>query len=283
MGYARPANAYGHLGISRRTFFRWRGYGEEAKDFPPFDDPLLLESWYERMRLVGKFKHQFPADIREAISKHLPASADAEPGPKPAEPSKPSRPAPTLGLVAFTSSPPPPGKPVPSSFRGAIDHGEEQGLMYEVTQVEIRVASLRKARDAEYDKGNRSEGDMLDKQHREALDTLSLIQQRVMKMAEAEGKLISREDVEADLAVRIPGVVVGGMFLFAKLLPLLEAAQDPAEKISIWRKGWQEHVQPLLQCKFLPEGLTQAPEQVWKEAADWIQSRVPPPLTLNAA
>ncbi len=69
--YERGPDGYDHLGLKRRTFFRWRDYGVEHEDLPPFDLPAELESWYGRMRDRSVFKHQFPSVMREAIALHL--------------------------------------------------------------------------------------------------------------------------------------------------------------------------------------------------------------------
>lgn len=276
--YLRGAEGYRHLDISRRTFFRWRGYGEQSGDFPPFDEPLKLEGWYNRMRDRGLFKHQFPRGVRDAIAENR------QPEQVPGVVEKKSTsgpPSPRVGEGSVAAAAAGAAGGVPSSY--GMDHGDEQGLLYEIAQEENRVASLRKARDEAYQKDEKEKGDAFARQYTEALDNLSTIKQRSMKILELEGRLVPREDVEGDLAPRITGIVIGGMFLYGRIAMQLEAATDPSERLAIWKRAWVEHCGPIMQSKFLPEGITRAPEEVWIEAAERVQGQVPPPLVLEAA
>lgn len=273
--YLRAAGEYGHLGITRRTFFRWRGYGEQAGELPPFDQPGELEGWYHRMKDQGHFKNAFPRGVRDAIAGAVPV-----PKVKVVEEKKSDSGVPLLGVGEGGAVGREAAK-VPSSF--GADHGDEQGLLYEVAQEENRVAGLRKARDESYLAGRKEEGDAFARQHADALDNLSTIKQRSVKILEQEGKLVPREDVESDLAPRITGIVIGGMFLLGRISMLLDQATDASERAAIWKRAWVEHCQPLMQSRYLPEGMTRVPEEVWLEAAQYVQGQVPPPLVLQAA
>lgn len=246
----RSADDYGHLGIGRRTYFRWRKYGEtcaDGPDLPPFDDPHGLPAWYERMRARGIFKHRFPAEIAEAITKLQPSL------PAPGFPST-EAPPPTAGPGASTTragEPAPSGGPtVPSAF--TADHGETLGLQHEVRAEQQRVASLRVARDDAYTNGRRAEGDMLDKQYREALDALSLVQQRALKIAEQESRVVAVELIEREFGSRLSVHIQGGMLLFDRIAAKLMATPDRAVQRRIWREAWIEHCNTLVSGRFAP-------------------------------
>lgn len=257
-GYARAAHDYGHLGVSRETFFRWKRYGVAQGDLPPFDEPHLLEGWYERMRLAQVFKNRFPSAMQQAIAVHLggsvPVAAAAAPEVKVVRP------------------------PVP----GPVANAGEQGLAFELEQMRQRVASLRQARDEAYAKEDRINGDQYDRSYREAFNDLTIAEKRALEVLSRREELVMKSAVESDLATRISGIVVGGMFLFGRIAPQLEAARDPAERIALWKAFWREHCGALLQARFAPEWVRRAPEHLWNDCAAWIEGQVPPPLTLAA-
>jgi len=266
--YVRAAHDYQHIGIGRRTFFRWKDYGLAHDDWPPFDDPAQLEAWYLRMRELGAFKHQFPSDVREAIAVHLagnpPPSARSPASNAAAPPSPPPAP---FGL----SSPPP---AVPDEF---------QGLEHELHEKRSRVVALRQARDAAYASGNRPEGDLQDARYNDAYSELTIAEKRTLEVLEKRKLLISRSGIEQDLAPRITGIVVGGMHFLDRIEPQLDAIVDPAERRAKRRALWIEHCQPLMQGKFVPDFIRLAPVQLWQECAAWLQAKAPPTLTLDAA
>jgi hypothetical protein len=265
----RPAHDYEHLGIGRRTFFRWKDHGASRSDWPPFDEPGQLESWYHRMREAGLFKHQFPADVREAIALHLAGNPPtASPSPASTESAPSSPPPATPG-----SSPPPPG-PVDEEF---------QGLEHELHQKRARVAALRQARDAFYTAGDRTQGDLQDARYNEAYSELTIAEKRTLEVLEKRKLLISRSGVEQDLAPRITGIVVGGMHFLERIEPQLDAIVDPAERRAKRRALWIEHCTPLMQGRFVPDFIRLAPVQLWQECAAWLQAKAPPPLTLDVA
>lgn len=241
-GYLRSADDYGHIGVARRTFFRWKSAGEtnpDGPDLPPFDEPHLIEAWYERMKARGAFKHRFPKDVREAISEHLRGS-----------PPKNASPAPAAGQNRPPEEASAPAKQVPSAF--TADHGVAQGLKFEIEAEEKRVASLRVARDEAYQRQQLTEGDSYDRRYREALDALSLIQQRYLKIAAEEGSLIEASMVERALLPLLTTVVQSGMLLYDKIGPKLRAVTDHAEGRRIWRTAWIEHCNSLREGRFAP-------------------------------
>lgn len=238
-GYLRSADDYTHLGIARRTFFRWKSAGESnagGPDLPPFDDPLQLEAWYDRMRDRGAFKHQFPKDVRLAIQVHLRGSP---PTPSSAPAAKPTD----------TATAPASGR-VPSAF--TADHGIAQGLQFEIAAEEKRVASLRVARDKCYENEQLAEGDAHDRRYREALDALSLIQQRYLKIAEQEARLVPVDLIEREFAPKLSSIVTSGMLLFDRIAGKLRDAPDHASGRAIWRHAWIEHCTGLVAGRFAP-------------------------------
>jgi len=266
--YLRAAHDYEHLGIGRRTFFRWKDYGASRGDWPPFDAPAQLEAWYQRMREAGLFKHQFPADVREAIAEFLAKNAPSGPG---------VATSPTAPVSSFAASPPDSALPPP-----LVDE-EFQGLEHELHQKRARVVALRQARDAFYAAGDRAQGDLHDARYNDAYSELTIAEKRTLEVLERRKLLISRSGVEQDLAPRITGIVVGGMHFLERIEPQLDAIVDPAERRAKRRALWVEHCTQLMQGKFVPDFIRRAPAELWQECAAWLQSKAPPPLTLDAA
>lgn len=265
--YVRAAHDYQHIGIGRRTFFRWKDYGIARADWPPFDDPAQLEAWYLRMRELGAFKHQFPADVREAIAHHL----SGNPPPSAHSPAS----------TAFYPPAPPPTPPGSSLPPSVAD--EFQGLEHELHEKRSRVVALRQARDAFYAAGDRTQGDLQDARYNEAYSELTIAEKRTLEVLEKRKLLISRSGVEQDLAPRITGIVVGGMHFLERIEPQLDAIVDPAERRVKRRALWIEHCTPLMQGRFVPDFIRRAPVDLWQECAAWLQAKAPPPLTLDAA
>jgi hypothetical protein len=236
--YRLGPEGYGHIGIERRTFFRWKSHGEmcpDGADLPPFDAPEMLEGWYERMRLRGVFKHRFPAKVRDAIASYLAANGRQPSKSDPAGPTRPSEP---------TGS-------VPASFTG-VDHGKKRGLAFEVEQEERRVADLRHARDQAYHDDDRAGGDILDKRYREALESLSLLKQRCNKVLKEEGELVTLEQIEREWGPRLETIVQGGLMFYDRIASKLEALPDHASRRRFWREQWINHCRVLSQGDFAP-------------------------------
>lgn len=283
-GYRHVAGWYRCIGISKRTFFRWRSVGEAAGELPPFDEPEGLEAWYGRMADAGHYKNGFPKGVREAIQRYRGGAVQvSEVVEKKSRIGNAQNESAGAGAVAArgVGVEPRPQAVVPRFF--GMDHGEQRGLAYEIDRQESLVAALRCARDEAYEQGRKDDGDVYARQYGDALDALSLVKQRALKILETEKKLVSREDVEADLAPRITGVVIGGMFLYGRLREQLELAQDEEERQAIWKRGWMEHCQTLMQSQYLPAGIAAAPDEVWDKAADVVRGYVPEALTLEAA
>lgn len=236
--YKRAPEDYGHIGIQRRTFFRWKGHGEmcpDGADLPPFDQPEMLESWYERMRLRGIFKHKFPVAVREAIGAHLAASGRSSSRPDSQNSARPDD--------AAAS--------VPASFVG-VDHGRKRGLAFEVEQEERRVADLRHARDEAYQNDDRAGGDLLDKRYREALESLSLLKQRCNKVLKEDGELVTLEQIEREWGPRLETIVQGGLMFYDRIASKLEALPDHPSRRRFWREQWINHCRVLAQGDFAP-------------------------------
>jgi len=242
-GYVRAADDYMHIGVARRTFFRWKAAGESnpgGPDLPPFDEPEQLGAWYERMKARGAFTHQFPKKVREAITEHLRGSP-------PKQAASFTLPA---GQARRLDEATAPGNPVPSAF--TADHGVAQGLKFEIEAEEKRVASLRVARDEAYKNDKLTDGDAYDRRYREALDALSLIQQRYLKIAAEEGSLVEVAMIERALLPLLTTVVTSGMLLYDKIGPKLRGITDHAEGRKIWRTAWIEHCNGLREGRFAP-------------------------------
>lgn len=218
------------------------------------------------MMAAGRFKHRMPDSVREAIAAHL---RDHSTPPTPSS-STSSRPPPA------TVAPAPPVTP-------PVENDDYIGLEHELAQLRDRVASLRRARDEAYQREERTEGDLLDKKHREAFSELTIAEKRAIEVLEKRGALISRAGVEADLAPRITGIVVGGIHFLEKIEPQLAAISDPDERRRRRRDLWIEHVGPLIAGKMVPDYLRRAPAEVWRACADWLAAQAPPALTLSAA
>lgn len=266
--YARAAHDYGHLGVSRETFFRWKRYGAAHSDWPPFDEPQLLEGWYERMRGRAVFKNRFPNAMLQAIAAHLTGGGGPAGGQAVATP--------TVGKGAAVAAL---SRPAAPSAAATV---EDQGLGYELEQMRQRVGDLRRARDEAYAADDRVSGDMHDRHYREAFIDLTSAEKRVQEVLSRREELVTKAAVESDLATRISGIVVGGMFLFGRIAPQLDAARDPAERIALWKAFWREHCGTLLQARFAPDWVRKAPEHLWADCAAWVEGQVPPNLTLAA-
>lgn len=229
----RGADDYEHIKIGRRTYFRWLKFGKqlpEGPDLPPFDEPHLLPAWYERMRQRGIFKHRFPDEIADAIAAHTSGEkAVTKPGKEPTS----SAP----GTVA-PGTPAAPTQHVPASF--GADHGLASGLQYEVIAEQQRVAALRVARDEAYLNNKKDDGDAYDRRYREALDALSLVQQRAIKIGEQEARLVPVEIIEQEFAPRLNAIVQGGLLLWDSVGPALMECPDHATRRMLWKKKWIE-------------------------------------------
>lgn len=237
---ARTADDYEHIKIGRRTYFRWLKFGKqlpEGPDLPPFDDPQLLPAWYERMRQRGIFKHRFPDEITDAIAAHTAGG----------EPEKTQGKEPPPGAAA----PAAPGAQhahVPASF--GADHGLASGLQYEVIAEQQRVAALRVARDEAYLKGEKDNGDGYDRRYREALDALSLVQSRAIKIGEQEARLVPIEMIEQEFAPRLSAIVQGGLLLWDSVGPAIMECPDHATRRMMWKKKWIEFCTTLRTDRF---------------------------------
>ena len=267
--YLRPAHGYEHLAIGRRTVFRWLEIGDSCQDWPPFDAPAEIEKWWQRMRGLGLVKNSLPSKVAAAIEAvqsgksemEAPLAISAAPSGSLAD--KPATAGAGLALAA----------PV-NAAGGAFDP------MAEVKSFSARLVAIREARDAAYLAGNRDEGDRLDRQYSSQFTEYTVVAKRVSDQLEKSGALVSRAAVEADIAPRVVGIAVGGMFFFAQIQSQLAAAPDLAAQNAIWRSFWREKIGPLLQSRFVPEFLREMPEKLWADVLAFIESRRPPDLSL---
>lgn len=257
--YARGPEGYEHLGVTRRTFFRWREHGDAVKDWPPFDEPEKIEAWRSRMQAAGLVKNKLPAKVLErlaAVSGKVCADVDVPPAENPSV------------AAAVVAAP--------------VAVGGEFDARSEIKAAEERVTALRLARDEAYKEARREEGDRLDRQYWAALTDYTVIAKRVTEYLEKRGELVPRAQVEADLAPRVLGIVTGGMFFYGQVQSELTTAPDLATANQIWRRFWREKVQPLMQSRFVPHFLREAPEKLWGEVFAFVEARKPSFLALSA-
>lgn len=254
---ARPADDYGHLGLSRRTVFRWLELGDALQDWPPLDRPSKLEEWWEKVRAAGLAKNRLPENVLNSI--RAVEAADVAPPPAAQNDTK--------------ESVPPPGGPSLAVF-------DPQA---ELKQAEGRLIAIREARDEAYKSNRLAEGDKLDRQYWEKYSDYTVMAKRVADYLERRGELVSRAVVESDLAPRIVGIAVGGMFFFGRIQAELAAAPDLAAQNAIWRTFWREQVGNLMQGRFVPPWLRTAPESLWAELVAFIESKRPADLRLEAS
>lgn len=241
--YQRAPTDYGHIAVSRRTFFRWTGYGKQCPtgaDLPPFDDPGSLLSWYERMKAHGFFKNAFPKEIKNAIALHLGSAAAAKP-------------------ATFTS-----GKAVPLDESGSnapqtpsprdlhqFDPGSALGLLVELDYCEKRTARLRMALD-DAEKRNLPTAAQLAHEYNEAFDRLSIVKRRALDVAEREKYMVTTDDVRAVFGPPIKSIVVSGPFMFDRIDAQLMAEPDRRKRRGIFRRAWVEMCKALVSGKFAP-------------------------------
>lgn len=245
--YQRAPTDYGHIAISRRTFFRWVRFGKECPsgaDLPPFDEPAKLEMWYERMRAQGIFKNAFPKETKRAVV-GLCGSRSVS---SQAAPSAASGQAPTNSDPERAASPP----SLPSTHgMHLLDPGSARGLMFEVENMERRSAQLRMQRDAA-ESQSLSSAKELSLEYNELVDKLSLIKRRALDAAEREELLVSIDDIEAVLTPKITGIVVSGAFMFDRIDSELLAQTDRKERRAIFKRAWIEMFKSLVTGKFAP-------------------------------
>jgi hypothetical protein len=268
--YMRSADDYGHLGISRRTFFRWLEVGDALGIYPPFDAPEKLETWWESARAAGQVRNRLPAAVLERLrALSTPAAAAVESAPLPPEE--------TAGKVEEAC-----GRSPPEKGGGGAARAAAFDPRHEIRAAEERVLALRTARDDAYAENRRGDGDKLDRQYWEKLTEYTVVAKRVGDMLEKSGALVARADVEADLAARITGIVVGGMFFYSRIASRLAVAADLAAQNEIWREFWREQVGSLLQGRFVPEFVRSSPPELWGEVVQFIEAKRPPDLRLAA-
>lgn len=242
--YLRSPTGYVHLAVSRRTFFRWVGYGKQCPagaDLPPFDDPSALESWYDRMRAHGFFKNSFPREVQKAIAAHLGSSPPTKAVSRRAEPATVAPP------IADSGSSPP---PVPRDLH-QFDPGSALGLAVELDYCEKRTARLRMALD-DAEKKSLPTSVQLAREYNEAFDRLSIVKRRALDVGEREKFLVSTDDVRAVFGPPLKSIVVSGPYMFDRIDASLMAEPDRRKRRGIFRRAWVEMCKSLVAGRFAP-------------------------------
>lgn len=250
------------LSVARRTIYRWLELGDAAGDWPPLDELGGIEEWWERMRNLGLARNRLPAEILKTLRGEFQPEALSAPAPS------------RLPAVEKTDPPPPP--PSRSVAAPGFDPHAE------LKAAEDRLLALRSARDEAYANNLRSEGDRLDREYWEKYNDFTGIARRVTDYLEKRGELVAKSAVEAELAPRIVGIAVGGMYFFARIQPQLMAAPDLAAQNEIWKRFWAEQVGALLSAQFVPDFIRRAPADLWRELCSVVESHRPPDLRLES-
>ncbi len=242
--YKRAPTDYGHLAISRRTYFRWLGYGKQCPtgaDLPPFDEPALLESWYARMKGNGFFKNAFPKEIKKAIATYLGSSPPAT---KAA--GRVSDSAQTATQQEDAGAP-----TMPARDLHQFDPGSALGLLVELDYCEKRTARLRMALD-DAERKNLATAAQLAHEYNEAFDRLSIVKRRALDVGEREKYLVTTDDVRAEFGPPLKSIVVSGPFMFDRIDAQLMAEPDRKKRRSIFRAAWIDLCKSLVAGRFAP-------------------------------
>ena len=241
--YQLGSEGYGHLGIERRTYFRWTGYGKQAvpgPDFPPFDDCAHLEAWYDRMRSQGFFKHKFPNKVKQAVAAHLGQTASTASAPK----------AKRAASLAPSGTPDESPGEEQASLQ-SFEPGSARGLLVEVEQMERRVAQLRMARDDAENRGHPN-ARQLDLDYNAAVASLSTLQGRATKLAIAEKVYVHIDDIASALAPKFIAIVHTVPFMFDGIDHELHAEPDRQKRRARFRAAWIEACRSLVTGSFAP-------------------------------
>jgi hypothetical protein len=251
--YQRAATDYGHIAVSRRTFFRWVKHGKECPaghDLPPFDDPATLEVWYERMRAQGLFKNAFPKEIQRAVALHLgkqpPSAKQAS---KPAQAQAKSGASPASKSESKSDSSSSDEDPINAHD---FEPGSAQGLLYEVEYNEKRIAQIRMARDEAERRGRIAEARLLTLEYNELTDKTSMLKRRALEAAEKDGILVPEACILDVLSPKITAIVQTGPFMYDRIDGELAAEPDRQKRRALFRRHWVQFCRGLVEGRFAP-------------------------------
>jgi hypothetical protein len=200
--------------LSRATYFRWKQHGAslpEGPDSPPWQDPVKMVAWYDRMRSRGIFKHKCPQALLDAARK--PRNSED------AEPSKPQV------IDRAASSPPAPRQA-----------SAKRGFLAELESLQEQTALLREDYEAALKAGETERAATLRAEYFSILETLRKYEKDKEQIATASGELVRKTEVEKDLAERLPAIVASLEYLIDTVDPVLVAEPDRAKRRLIWRR-----------------------------------------------
>lgn len=217
--------------ISRATFFRWKQYGAslpDGQDAPPWDEPVKLVSWYERMKQRGIFKHKCPKELLDAAK--LPSAAD---GP-PKEASQPKT------------------QQSNDSSSGPRQASSKRGFLAELEALQEQTALMREDYEEALKKGEIDRAATLRAEYFSILETLRKYEKDKEQIATASGELVRKSEVEKDLAERLPAVVSSLEYLIDNVDPYLIVEQDKTKRRSIWRKALAQCFKGMATSRYAP-------------------------------
>jgi len=200
--------------LSRATFFRWKNHGSsvaDGPDAPPWEDPVALVAWYERMRARGIFKHKCPKALLAAAGK--PAAAKAKASTPSAESSAPKNEPPTPRQA--------PGK---------------RGFLAELEALQEQTAMMREDYEEAVKAGEADKAKLLKAEYFDILETLRKYEKDKEQIATATEELVRKNEVEKDLAERLPAVVSSLEYLIDRVDPIIQSISDRGERKRVWRR-----------------------------------------------
>lgn len=229
--YSKPYKEYVPIyGKQERTIKWWVGQGKSAEggpDLPPLDRPEEMPQWWTRC-----MKQKCPASVLDAAR-----GASGKSTPDRSTPEKPS------------ASPAPKASLPPPRYEPALVSTQEQSLQHLKEQL------------------TRARQDLLEEQSKEELDThkveakerkwrelrkeVDAAEEAVFKMRTKQGKLVDLEELGAQLLPMLVTTAESFRSLLTRLKPRLSAAQNDAERDTIWQSGVDECFTELIAAGFI--------------------------------